>query len=105
MSQSRSVQLCQKPVVLSNYSKYLMCNSEPFNNLEESTTQSFTIVCIVESCETQQCALDLPSSCTRFFYPVTCDGEICISIGSLPCITGQTDLSLHNATLHKMLMR
>ena len=61
MSRSRSVQWCQKPVVLSNYLKYFMCNPEPFNSLEQSTTQSFTIVCIIEPHETQQHTLDLPS--------------------------------------------
>ena len=49
---NRSVQWCQKPVVLSNYLKYFMCNSELYNSLEESTTQYFTIVCLIEPYET-----------------------------------------------------
>src|ERR1700678_405485 len=56
---------CSFEQVLSNYLKYFMCNSKPFNNLKESTTQPFTIVCIVEPRETQQRTLDLPSPCTR----------------------------------------
>jgi len=41
-----------------------MCDSEPFDDLEESAAQSFPVVYIVEFRETEKRTLELPSAWT-----------------------------------------
>ena len=66
---NRFVQWCQKHVVLSNYLKCFMSNAELFNGLEESTIQSFIIVCIIEPHETH-------STLWTSLYPVLLSSDL-----------------------------
>ena len=99
---NRSVQWCQKPVVLSNYLKYFMCNPEPFNSLEQSTTQSFTIVYIIEPHETQQHTLDLPVPSSSIQWPMMM--KYASTFKACHALLVQLFLPLHNTPLYKRWM-
>jgi hypothetical protein len=63
------------------------------DNLEQNLTKAFATMCIADTSEAKEAALQLPLCMCRFLDPVTCHYKIAICVAGLPCITGQIDLT------------
>jgi hypothetical protein len=57
-----------------------MSNPETVNGFEQSTSQSLSVVCIIESYEAKKGAVKLPYSRMGLFNPMSRDSEIPICV-------------------------
>ena len=80
---------------------YLVCDTNTVQNLEQSTTKALPVVCVVDFREAKQRAFALPLCWCLFLNPMACDGEVAVSITSLPCITGNIYCPANILTLRK----
>jgi hypothetical protein len=69
------------------YVTYLVLNSNPLDNFEESTAKTTTIVGGVHLGEAEEGTLVLPVVWRYFFVPVASYAEICVLVLCLPRIT------------------
>ena len=58
---------------------YLVSNPNPVSNLEQCLTEVYSIVCIVELCETKESCLNFPLPIS-LFNPGASYSKICIAI-------------------------
>ena len=70
---------------------YFMLYPDLPDDLEQSTSETNSVMCGIHLCEAKECAKILPVIQWDLFIPVTCDRKVGILISCLPCITGEWD--------------
>lgn len=77
-----------------------MCDTNTIKDFEQSATKTLACVGIVDLSESKQRTLEFPLRGNLLFDPMSCDGEVTVSIFGLPCITGGIDSTLNSGALH-----
>jgi hypothetical protein len=78
-------------------------NIDVVQYLEQGTTETLSVMCIVDLCETEKQAFTFPHSRNVLFDPVSSDSKITISVTSLPPIASDVHCSANSIALKLQL--
>lgn len=76
-------------------------NTHTVKNFEEGTSETYTIMCIVDFREAKEGTLAFPHCRHGFFDPMTSNGKITVGVAGLPCVTGDIYGATNSITLQR----